>query len=74
MRQTRKSYGIAIALVIFFIAPLAAMAQNGMQAPIGSQNYVDANGYPIYPPSDVSKNKAFIERGEYLAKAGDCAN
>lgn len=43
------------------------------QISFAQQATYDKDGYPIYPKPDYSKgDRKLIEKGEYLAKAGDC--
>lgn len=51
---------------------LALAAQVGFAQSQANFAY-DEEGYPIYPKPDYSKgDRQLIEKGEYLAKAGDC--
>jgi cytochrome c5 len=72
MKHTLRRYGLA-AMLLLGVIPV--FAQGVPTVPPTSSPYVDANGYPVYPISKSNadaQKRALIDRGEYLAKAGDC--
>jgi cytochrome c5 len=55
------------------LAAVSAGQSPGATVQAQAMQTYDANGYPIYPTPNYSKgDRKLIEKGEYLAKAGDC--
>jgi cytochrome c5 len=72
MKHLLLQYGFA-AVLLSIVLPV--FAQGVPTVAPKSSPYVDASGYPVYPRTNYeqdAKQKEIIERGEYLAKAGDC--
>lgn len=68
-----KSLSAIICAGLLIAGTEVSHAQPAGTAHTEAMKTYDANGYPIYPTPDYSKgNRKLIERGEYLAKAGDC--
>jgi len=69
----KKSLSAIVGAGLLFSSIGFCEAQPAGTAHAQAKETYDANGYPVYPTPDYTKgDRKLIEKGEYLAKAGDC--